>query len=80
MMNQMAQTLRKAMSTCNGYHFTGVKRKELTDKNQRAVAAIERMTKSRLIDVTHFNDIDDICNYFATYQPKTKYGPNIIAD
>ena len=75
LMDLGANVLRSAASAGDGYVFTGITRKDLEQGNQKARNAIKRLVASQFIDQTKFNGFEDMCRFFAAYQPKTTYGP-----
>ena len=78
-MDQGAKVLRRGVCAGEGYMYTGVARKDLEQGNQKARDAIRRLVASRFLDQTKFNGFEDMCRFFAAYQPKTNYGPSVLS-
>ena len=70
--------MRRGILAGQRYVFTGVTRQDLKQGNQKAENAVEKLITRGFIDQRKFNDTQDMCQFFASYEPETKFGPSVI--
>ena len=65
--------IRRMMSGTDSWAPTGCTRRDLVERTDKAIAAVERLTKRQFIERSMFGGVDDICDYFGGYAYRPEF-------
>ena len=69
----MTGGIRSMMSGMGAWLPTGCSRRDLVERNDTAAAAVECLTRRSFIERSLFNDLEELCDYFACYEYRQEH-------